>query len=27
LKSQNPVIPYPTTCLPAPPFRRRIFDG
>jgi len=27
LKSQSPVIPYPTTCLPAPPFRRRIFDG
>jgi len=27
LKSQSPVIPYPTTCLPAPPFKRRIFDG
>jgi len=27
LKSQSPVIPYSTTCLPAPPFRRRIFDG
>jgi len=27
LKSQSPVIPYPTTCLPAPPFRKRIFDG
>jgi hypothetical protein len=27
LKSQSPVIPYPTTCLPSPPFRRRIFDG
>jgi len=27
LKSQSPVIPYPTTSLPAPPFRRRIFDG
>ncbi len=27
LKSQNAVIPYPTTCLPIPAFRRRIFNG